>query len=190
MGKTYRKNSWIHKPKAFYVQDEATKDFIRQSRKGFKVVKKSKKEYEEEYKEAEKEFAPVLKEYERKLNQWHINKNIWQNSYGNTRLFHLYYGSMPVKPYMYVSKWKEVPLASDEDEYAEFEKEYSDRYDEYFRDRRWDGGRKKAFKDLCKKDVRASNRRNIDRCMKDPEAFDNLDWADHRDGKKYIWSVW
>lgn len=190
MGKTYRKNSWINKPKAFYVQDEATDDFVRQKRRGYKSVKKTKQEYEEEYRKEEKEFAPVLKEYENRLARWYADKATWVYHRGNDKFFHLYYGRMPQKPYFFVNKWKEVPLGKDEEEYAAFEEEASKKYDSYFRDRRWEGGCNKAFKDMCKKDRRISDRRNIDRCIKDPEAAENMVWADKKDGKKYIWSVW
>lgn len=70
------------------------------------------------------------------------------------------------------------------------------RYDEGFRDGcggMTESGRSQAFKSLCKKERRISNRVNINKVIKarseDVDGLD-LDWQTDWHGKHHIWSVW
>ena len=58
----------------------------------------------------------------------------------------------------------------------------------------YESGQNKAYKNLCKKERRNSDRVNINKAMKaiDEDAYDDLqlDWHTDHHSKHHIWSVW
>lgn len=59
-------------------------------------------------------------------------------------------------------------------------------YDKYSRDGKWnESGRKQGFKKDCKKVNRNKSKAAINKILKDPEAWEDVEWPVRKDGKAF-----
>ncbi|AGR47910.2 hypothetical protein PHIM7_209 [Sinorhizobium phage phiM7] len=63
-------------------------------------------------------------------------------------------------------------------------------WERYGRDKSFDYGRRKRYRAVTNEEIRNQNRIDIHRIMKDPENYDDMTFADKKNGKPHIWSIW
>lgn len=63
-------------------------------------------------------------------------------------------------------------------------------WERYGRDKSYNGGRCRSFRQDSNKIIRNKNRVDVRRIMNDPENYENMTFATKQDGKPLIWVIW
>lgn len=196
MSRTKRKCKWYHgNNDTIYIENEIKKEYMRKIRFGFEWVSKSKEEYETELSEAKKAYDINMKIYienEKKFVDFYVRRfgEHPSNNPSNANFYKSILYNNNKKPYLYVNKKKLIPFNKS---YEEFRQDYDvNGKFRYFLKRHRDGydsesKRSKGFRKDCVKQIRNSNRRNVNTIMKDLDCNEEIVWSDRKDGKSKIW---
>lgn len=63
-------------------------------------------------------------------------------------------------------------------------------WERYGRDKSYNGGRNKSFRETAAKIIRNKDRNDINRIMKNPDDYENMTFATEQDAKFLIWMFW